>query len=145
MAADFGRIVNVENCLYYLGDDVVEILCEENGKRRIRFDDGQELLVPSTWLKVVPLRARVRSPSYPTIAAPHLESAARVIGRTIRERCGGIAPHRSGDLKEEYRASVPLYLRNRQGLPPDEVAAFLAEFYPQFGIECENDLYGALT
>jgi hypothetical protein len=42
------------------------------------------------------------------------------IWRQVKER-GGIRPHAGGDLAEEYR-NVPLGLRNKNGLPLDEMA-----------------------
>ena len=60
----------------------------------------------------------------------------------------GIAPHektRSGSaLGTEYRLDIPINLRNRRGLPPDEVAQLLAYEYPHLGIESEDDLLKAL-
>ena len=60
----------------------------------------------------------------------------------------GIAPHekrRGGSaLGTEYRLDVPINLRNRRGLPPDEVAQLLAYEYPHLGIESEDDLLMAL-
>lgn len=61
----------------------------------------------------------------------------------------GIAPHekrRGGSaLETEYRLDVPINLRNRRGLPPDEVAQLLAYEYPHLGIESEDDLLRALA
>jgi hypothetical protein len=55
---------------------------------------------------------------------------------------GGIRRHRDGDLREEYR-QIPRSLRSSRGMPPDEMAAMLAEHYPWLGIGSENELYSA--
>lgn len=45
------------------------------------------------------------------------------LARAILER-GGIAPYRKGIEKEEYKA-IPIFMRNKRGLPLDEMAAEL--------------------
>ena len=47
--------------------------------------------------------------------------AGPVLAREILSR-GGIAPYKGGELREEYRR-LPLHLKNRRGLPLDEMAA----------------------
>lgn len=61
---------------------------------------------------------------------------------------GGIAPYKKGmpgAIREEYREDVPVFLRNRQGKPLDQMAEALKNRYPQFGIETESDLLEALV
>jgi hypothetical protein len=43
------------------------------------------------------------------------------------------------DLREEYR-EIPNSLKRKDGLPGDEMADYLKTYYPEFGIEDENDL-----
>ena len=60
---------------------------------------------------------------------------------------GGIAPYKKGlpgALREEYREDVPIILRNKKGLPLDEMADILKNRYPYLGIETESDLLEAL-
>ena len=57
----------------------------------------------------------------------------------------GIAPHSGKQEGWEYRHDVPLYLKDRRGLPADEVAHLLSYQYPQLGIESEDDLLQALA
>lgn len=60
---------------------------------------------------------------------------------------GSIAPYKKGmpgALREEYREEVPIFLRNRQGKPLDQMADALRKRYPQLGIETESDLLRAL-
>jgi hypothetical protein len=56
----------------------------------------------------------------------------------------GIAPHRGKREQAEYTMRIPVWLRNRAGLPADEVASILAVQHPELGIETENDLYREL-
>lgn len=65
--------------------------------------------------------------------------------RAVKSITAGIAPHRDGRETEEYRGNVPVWLRNRAGLPGDEVAAILATDHPELGITSENDLYALLA
>ncbi|MGE5619040.1 MAG: DUF6582 domain-containing protein [Sphingomonadaceae bacterium] len=57
----------------------------------------------------------------------------------------GIAPHAGKREGWEYRHDVPLYLKNKRGLPADEVAQLIAYEYPYLGIETEDDLLQALA
>lgn len=50
---------------------------------------------------------------------------------------GGIQTR--SDLAEEYRA-IPNTFKRKDGLPGDEMADYLAMYYPELGIESENDL-----
>jgi len=68
-----------------------------------------------------------------------------MVTRAIHGITTGIAPHQGLELSEEYRCNVPIFLRNRGGLPGDEVAAILATDRPELGIESEDDLYQALA
>ncbi len=43
------------------------------------------------------------------------------------------------DLAEEYRA-IPNTFKRKDGMPGDEMADYLAMYYPELGIETENDL-----
>lgn len=57
-------------------------------------------------------------------AARQLQKEAQEsdIFRLIRSKTVGIAPSRSGMYAEEYRQSIPLHLKNKKGLPLDELA-----------------------
>jgi len=50
---------------------------------------------------------------------------------------GGIQTRQ--DLREEYR-EIPNRFIRRDGLPGDELADYLGTYYPELGIESENDL-----
>lgn len=50
------------------------------------------------------------------------------------KKIGGIAPHRSGKLKEEY-AQLPLYLKNSKGRPLDEFLGELKQYGWNFDTE----------
>ena len=56
---------------------------------------------------------------------------------SVFQEVGGLKTR--ADLKEEYRA-IPNNLKRTDGLPGDEMAEYLATYYPEFGIESENDL-----
>lgn len=68
-----------------------------------------------------------------------------MVTRAIHSITSGIAPHQGRALSEEYAGNVPVFLRNRGGLPGDELAAILATDRPELGIESENDLYQMLA
>lgn len=51
---------------------------------------------------------------------------------------GGIRPS-SDDLAEEYR-SIPKSYRRKDGMPGDQMADYLKTYYPELGVEDENDL-----
>lgn len=68
-----------------------------------------------------------------------------MVTRAIHGITTGIAPHAGRMENEEYKCNVPVYLRNRGGLPGDELAAILATDRPELGIESEDDLYQALA
>jgi hypothetical protein len=55
----------------------------------------------------------------------------------VFQEVGGLKTR--ADLKEEYRA-IPNNLKRTDGLPGDEMAEYLSTYYPEFGIESENDL-----
>ncbi len=57
----------------------------------------------------------------------------------------GIAPHSGKRENWEYRYDVPLHLKDRRGLPADEVAHLISYQYPGLGIETEDDLLQALA
>jgi hypothetical protein len=57
------------------------------------------------------------------------------LAREILDR-GGIRSFRKGYGKEEYKA-IPLFLKNKTGLPMDEMAA-------EMGFDYENDLMKAI-
>ena len=61
---------------------------------------------------------------------------------------GGISPHTkttSGGLGEEYNENVPVGLRNKNGLPLDEMADTLKNKYPHLGISDEASLLDYLS
>lgn len=62
----------------------------------------------------------------------------------IRSELGGIAPYSGGYMAAEY-AGLPLFLKNRRGPKPDQVAEYLSNHYPYFGVATETELYDALT
>jgi hypothetical protein len=70
---------------------------------------------------------------------------AAMVGRAVRRVTVGIAPHRDRAESAEYTRNIPIWLRNRNGLPADEVASILAVEAPELGIESEDDLYQALN
>lgn len=70
---------------------------------------------------------------------------SQLVTRAVKSVTAGIAPHREGRETEEYRCNVPVWLRNRAGLPGDEVAAILAVEHPELGITSEGDLYQMLA
>lgn len=43
------------------------------------------------------------------------------------------------DLREEYR-EIPNHFKRKDGMPGDEMAEYLSVYYPELGIESENDL-----
>lgn len=61
--------------------------------------------------------------------------------KEIRDR-GGIRPYkertRAGKVDEEYMQNVPLFLRRKKGLPPDEMAS-------EMGFDTDSDLYEAIS
>lgn len=67
-----------------------------------------------------------------------------IVTQAVKSITCGIAPHAGKLESEEYR-SVPIWLRNRNGLPADEVAHLLSIQHPELGIETENDLLDALS
>jgi hypothetical protein len=68
-----------------------------------------------------------------------------LVASAIKSVTVGIAPHQGGRETDEYTRNVPIWLRNRNGLPADEVASILAVEAPELGIESEDDLYQALN
>ena len=56
--------------------------------------------------------------------------------KAIKNR-GGIRSYKNGKEYEEYKANVPLGLKRRKGLPPDEMASLL-------GLEGDQELYRVL-
>jgi hypothetical protein len=68
-----------------------------------------------------------------------------MVTQAVKGVTAGIAPHRGKAETEEYRCNVPVWLRNRNGLPADEVAAILSVERPELGIETEGDLYSMLA
>lgn len=69
--------------------------------------------------------------------AARMEKEERSRLHSIFSEAGGLKTRE--DLKEEYRA-VPNNLKRKDGMPGDEMADYLATYYPEFGIESENDL-----
>jgi hypothetical protein len=68
-----------------------------------------------------------------------------LVASAIKAITAGIAPHADKREQAEYTRNVPIWLRNRNGLPADEVASILAVEAPELGIETEDDLYQALN
>ena len=72
---------------------------------------------------IEPRRSEVRSMAK-AMAAEHTDieqEAGPALARDILDR-GGIAAYKRGFLKEEYK-EIPLHLKNRQGLPLDQMAS----------------------
>ncbi len=65
----------------------------------------------------------------------------RKVYRAIQDQ-GGLKTR--DDLREEY-AGIPNTYKRRDGLPGDEMADHLARYYPELGIESENDLIDYLA
>lgn len=57
----------------------------------------------------------------------------------------GIAPHAGSMETEEYKRNIPIWLRNRNGIPGDELADVLHRERPELGIESEDDLHQLLA
>ena len=70
---------------------------------------------------------------------------AAEVNRAIRSVGRGIAPHAGKAEGWEYRHNVPIHLRNRKGIPGDELAEILAREKPWLGIQSEDDLHQALA
>lgn len=66
-----------------------------------------------------------------------LEKAERSAVHTAILDAGGIQTR--DDLREEYR-QIPNTFKRKDGLPGDEMADYLGMYYPELGIESENDL-----
>lgn len=74
-----------------------------------------------------------------------MQDTSSELTTAIHSVCSGIAPHRGRREGEEYNGNVPIWLRNRNGLAADDLAAILATDRPELGIESENDLMEALS
>lgn len=57
----------------------------------------------------------------------------------------GIAPHAGSMETEEYKRNIPIWLRNRNGIPGDKLADVLHRERPDLGIESEDDLHQLLA
>lgn len=66
-----------------------------------------------------------------------LEREERSKLHTIIRDAGGIQTR--DDLREEYR-EIPNTFKRRDGMPGDEMAEYLSMYYPELGIDSENDL-----
>jgi hypothetical protein len=71
-----------------------------------------------------------------------LEREERSRVYSIVQEAGGLQTR--DDLREEYR-EIPNTFKRRDGLPGDEMAEYLATYYPEFGIEDERDLIDFLA
>lgn len=63
----------------------------------------------------------------------------REVIRTIR-LFGGIRPYRNGRELEEWRG-LPHSVKNRNGLPADEMAFRIGDEFPWLGIVIDSDLH----
>ena len=66
-----------------------------------------------------------------------MEKQERSEVHTAITDAGGIQTRE--ELREEYREIPNTFIR-RDGLPGDEMADYLKTYYPELGIESENDL-----
>lgn len=71
-----------------------------------------------------------------------LEKEERSRFHSIIHEAGGIKTR--PDLREEY-SQVPNTFKRKDGLPGDEMAEYIAMYYPEFGIEDERDLIDYLA
>lgn len=80
----------------------------------------------------------------PLFTVPREENGLFKLVQVIRSEIGGIAAYKNNYSRGEY-ASIPLYLKNKNGMTPDRTAEYLAVNYPYLGVHNEADLYDRLT
>lgn len=68
-----------------------------------------------------------------------------VLTTAIHSFTCGIAPHAGSMETEEYRRNIPIWLRNKNGIPGDELADVLHRERPELGVESEDDLHQLLA
>ena len=77
------------------------------------------------------------------------EKLLRDMEKADRQRLRGAVLEAGGlqtrdDLREEYR-EIPNTYKRKNGLPGDEMAEYLATYFPEFGVQDERDLIDYLS
>jgi len=83
--------------------------------------------------------------SYSSMTETTTTDLSAVLTMAIHSLTCGIAPHAGSMETEEYKRNIPIWLRNKNGIPGDELADVLHRERPELGIESEDDLHQLLA